>query len=49
MKVSYFPGCTLNTTGKGFDNAVRASAAAVGLELVELPEWNRNLVSEEHH
>lgn len=40
MKVSYFPGCTLNTTGKGFDNAVRASAAAVGLELVELAEWN---------
>jgi heterodisulfide reductase subunit B len=40
MKVSYFPGCTLNTTGKGFDNAVRASAAAVGLDLVELPEWN---------
>jgi len=40
MKVPYFPGCTLNTTGKGFDNAVRASAAAVGLELVELPDWN---------
>ena len=40
MKVSYFPGCTLNTTGKGFDNAVRSSAAAVGLELVELAEWN---------
>jgi heterodisulfide reductase subunit B len=40
MKVSYFPGCTLNTTGKGFDNAVRASAATVGLELAELPEWN---------
>jgi len=40
MKVSYFPGCTLNTTGKGYDNAVRASAAVVGLELVELPEWN---------
>jgi heterodisulfide reductase subunit B len=40
MRVSYFPGCTLNTTGKGFDNAVRASTAAVGLELVELPEWN---------
>jgi len=40
MKVSYFPGCTLNTTGKGFDNAVRASATAVGLDLVELPDWN---------
>jgi len=40
MKVPYFPGCTLNTTGKGFDNAVRAATAAVGLELVELGEWN---------
>jgi heterodisulfide reductase subunit B len=40
MKISYFPGCTLNTTGKGFDNAVRASTAAVGLDLVELAEWN---------
>lgn len=40
MKVPYFPGCTLNTTGKGFDNAVRASTTAVGLDLVELPEWN---------
>jgi heterodisulfide reductase subunit B len=40
MQVAYFPGCTLNTTGKGFDNAVRASTRAVGLELVELPEWN---------
>lgn len=40
MRVPYFPGCTLNTTGKGFDNAVRASTAAVGLDLVELPEWN---------
>ncbi len=40
MRVSYFPGCTLNTTGKGFDNAVRASCSAVGLELVELPDWN---------
>ena len=40
MKVSYFPGCTLNTTGKGFDRAVRASTAAIGLDLVELPEWN---------
>lgn len=40
MKVPYFPGCTLNTTAKGFDNAVRAATAALGVELVELPEWN---------
>ena len=40
MKTPYFPGCTLNTTAKGFDNAVRASAATLGVELAELPEWN---------
>ncbi|HUW11750.1 MAG TPA: CoB--CoM heterodisulfide reductase iron-sulfur subunit B family protein [Anaerolineae bacterium] len=40
IKVPYFPGCTLNTTAKGFDNALRASTRFLGLELVELPEWN---------
>ncbi len=40
MKMPYYPGCTLNTKGKGFDNSVRASTRALGLELVELEEWN---------
>lgn len=40
MRVPYFPGCTLNTTAKGFDHALRASARTLGLELMELPEWN---------
>ena len=40
MRLPYFSGCTLNTTAKGFDNALRASARVLGLELVELPEWN---------
>jgi heterodisulfide reductase subunit B len=40
IEVPYFPGCTLNTTAKGFDNALRASTEVLGLELVELPEWN---------
>jgi len=40
MKIPYFPGCTLSTTARGFDNAVRASAMTLGVELVELPEWN---------
>jgi heterodisulfide reductase subunit B len=40
IQVPYFPGCTLNTTAKGFDNALRASTHTLGLELVELPEWN---------
>lgn len=40
MRFPYFPGCTLNTTAKGFDNSLRASTQVLGLELVELPEWN---------
>jgi heterodisulfide reductase subunit B len=40
MEIPYYPGCTLNTKAKGFDNSARASAREVGLELVELEEWN---------
>jgi len=36
----YYPGCTLNTKAKGFDNSARASARELGLELVELETWN---------
>ncbi|MGQ9626743.1 MAG: CoB--CoM heterodisulfide reductase iron-sulfur subunit B family protein [Anaerolineae bacterium] len=40
MRLLYFPGCTLYTEAKGFDNSVRASAEALGLELVEMARWN---------
>jgi heterodisulfide reductase subunit B len=40
MDILYYPGCTLNTKGKGFDYSARASARALGLELVELETWN---------
>jgi heterodisulfide reductase subunit B len=40
MEIPYYPGCTLNTKGKGFDNSARASTRELGLELVELEEWN---------
>ena len=36
----YFPGCTLATTAKDFDRAARASAAALGAPLDEMPKWN---------
>ncbi len=39
-KVSYYPGCTLKTTAKQLETAGIASLAALGIELVELPEWN---------
>ena len=40
MEIPYYPGCSLNTKAKGFDNSARASARALDLELVELEEWN---------
>ncbi|MGD1995892.1 MAG: CoB--CoM heterodisulfide reductase iron-sulfur subunit B family protein [Anaerolineae bacterium] len=39
MSYSYYPGCTLSTKAKGYDRSGRAVAAALGMELVELPEW----------
>ena len=39
MKFSYFPGCTLKTKAKELDIDTRAAAAALGIELEELPEW----------
>ena len=40
MKVLYFPGCTLKTKAIGFENSLLASTAALGIELVEMPNWN---------
>ena len=37
---AYFPGCTLSTTGKNYDATGRAVAAALGIILEELPDWN---------
>ncbi len=39
MGISYFPGCTLSTQAKNYDRSGRAVAAALGVDLVELPEW----------
>ena len=39
-KVPYFPGCTLKTTARNFENSAIAAARALGIELVELPRWN---------
>ncbi len=40
MQIPYFPGCTLSTKAQGLDRSARASAQALGLELVEIPDWN---------
>jgi heterodisulfide reductase subunit B len=37
--IPYYPGCTLSTKAKNYDRSGRAVAAALGLELEELAEW----------
>ena len=40
MKFAYFPGCTLETKALGFNRSVVQTADALGVELIELPNWN---------
>ncbi|MFC1932731.1 CoB--CoM heterodisulfide reductase iron-sulfur subunit B family protein [Chloroflexota bacterium] len=40
MDLSYYPGCTLKTKGKNFEDSAVASMAVLGINLVELPRWN---------
>ena len=40
MRYAYFPGCSLETSAKEYDCSTRAVARALGIELVELEDWN---------
>ncbi len=40
MKVSYYPGCSLDGTAREYGESTEAVAAAVGVELAELADWN---------
>ena len=40
MRLPYYPGCTLKTTARSFEESALAVAEALGIELVELPRWN---------
>jgi heterodisulfide reductase subunit B len=39
MRYSYYPGCTLKTTGKKFDESIKNLANILGIELEELSSW----------
>jgi heterodisulfide reductase subunit B len=39
MKYAYFPGCSLHSTAKEYDLSTKAVANALGIELIEIPEW----------
>lgn len=40
LKYAYYPGCSLHSTAKEYDLSTRAVAEALGVELVEIPDWN---------
>ena len=40
MRYSYYPGCSLHSTGVAYDKSVRATFEALDAELVELEDWN---------
>jgi heterodisulfide reductase subunit B len=37
---SFYPGCSLEATGRNFDLSTRAVCSALGLPLVDLPDWS---------
>lgn len=40
MAYSYYPGCTQEVSTKAYDRSSRAVARALGLELIEIDDWN---------
>lgn len=39
MKYAYFPGCSLHSTAKEYDLSTKEVAGALGIELLEIPDW----------
>jgi heterodisulfide reductase subunit B len=40
MKISYYPGCTLKTHAKNFEDSTLCALERLGLEVEELKRWN---------
>ncbi|KAA0003637.1 MAG: heterodisulfide reductase, subunit B [Thermoplasmata archaeon] len=40
MRILYYPGCTLKTNAKNFEDATIASFKEIGVELKEMERWN---------
>ncbi len=40
MKVSYYPGCSLEGTAKDYAESILAICASLGIQLEEIPDWN---------
>jgi len=40
MRVAYYPGCSLEGTAIEFNESSRAMCEALGIELVDVPDWS---------
>jgi heterodisulfide reductase subunit B len=40
MKIAYYPGCTLKSNAKNFEDSALASMKVFGIEMEEIPKWN---------
>lgn len=40
MKYAYYPGCSLESTGKEFDLSCVLAAQSLGIELIHMKDWN---------
>jgi heterodisulfide reductase subunit B len=40
MRIGYYPGCSLHATSREFDESLRATAAALEVELAEIDDWS---------
>jgi len=40
MRFSYYPGCSLEATAKEYGHSAKYVCEALGIELVELPDWS---------
>lgn len=39
MRYAFFPGCSLESTAWDFDRSTRAVCGALGIDLVDIPDW----------
>ncbi len=40
MKLYYYPGCSLATTAKECNHSLKEASKHLGLELIDIPDWN---------
>ena len=40
MRYAYYPGCSLEATGRPYQKSVSAVSKTLGIELIELEDWN---------